>query len=65
MLSGHGMGNRSSTCTLAEYGTTSGLMYPQPKPGSQVHNCTVLLGVGVGWPSGDALFGSVVVAGLS
>ena len=36
----HCMGTQSPTCALAEYGTASGLVHPQPKPGSRF---TVLL----------------------
>ena len=38
MLSSHGVGTLSSTCALAEYGTASGLVHPQAKPGHQFTN---------------------------
>ena len=40
-----GVGTQSPTCTSAELGTASGLVLPQPKPGSQF---TILLGPGLG-----------------
>ena len=33
--SSHGVGTQSPFCALAEYGTASGLVHPQPKPGSR------------------------------
>ena len=40
-----GVGARSPTCISVELGTASGLVLPQPKPGSQF---TILLGPGLG-----------------
>ena len=41
MPSSHGVGTQSPTYGLAEYGTASGLVHLQPKPG---HQFTVLIG---------------------
>ena len=47
-----GVGTRSPTCTSEELGTASGLVFPQPKPGSPF---TILLGPGLGakWRNND------------
>lgn len=43
MPSNYGVGTRSPTWALVKYSTASGLVHPQPKPGSQF---TILLGPG-------------------
>ena len=53
----HGAGNQSCTCALAEYGTASGLVHPQPKLSPQF---ATFLGLG-GVASGEDF--SPVVAG--
>ena len=57
-----GVGTRSPTCTPVELGTVSGLVPPQPKPGSQF---TILLGPGLGakWRKNVVVFFSPVVTG--
>ena len=37
MPPGYGVGTQSPTCALVEYGTASGLVHPQPKPGPSVY----------------------------
>ena len=57
-----GVGTQSPTCTSVELGTASGLVLPQPKPGSQF---TILLGPGLGakWRNMFLFFSSVVTGG--
>ena len=50
---------KSPTCALAKYGTASGLVHPQPKPGPRF---TVLLSPGWG-AKGGKIFSPVVAGG--
>ena len=55
ILFSHGVGTQSSTCTLSEYDTASGVVRPQHKPSSQF---IILLGPFCGVPSGDSFSSS-------